>query len=301
MVVRTSVFQRSHRIPKLRFHDTRNTMNTGRWENRAKDRQRAGAESDQANIMEEKNRIEIREEETLEDLQLNGLRLIQKKDGFRFGMDSVLLADFAKVRPTDRVADFGCGTGILPLLLIGRGKGHHFLGIEIQEEMAEMSRRTMLLNGLQERVDILWEDITRIREILPAGSVDAIVCNPPYGMPGQVMKNQKTELATARHQEPQTLGQFFSAAFHLLRGKGKIFLVYPAAQMFSLMTALRNAHLEPKTFRLVYPDIKHPANLVLMEGVKDGRPRLHPTPPLIIRNENGILTKELKSIYHMQD
>ena len=241
----------------------------------------------------------IFEDETLEDLQADGLYLIQKKQNFRFGMDAVLLADFAIIRPQDTVADFGSGTGILPLLLAIRGKGKKYTCIEIQEEMAEMSKRTMAINHLEEKVNIICSDIADIPEILPQCSFEAVICNPPYGMPGKVMVNQEECLATARHQRKNTLHQFFTSAFHILKGKGKLFLVYPAAQMFSLMTELHRAHLEPKRFRLVYPDINHSANLVLMEAVKDARPLLHPMPPLIICNEDGGLTNELKSIYHM--
>ena len=243
----------------------------------------------------------IFEDETLEDLQIGGLKLIQKKKNFRYGMDAVLLADFANIRSRDAVADFGTGTGILPLLLIGRGKGQHFTAIEIQPEMAEMARRTMKLNHLEERVMILQADASEAPEMLGICTMEAVVCNPPYGMPGRSMQNQRQELALARHQGQETLSRLFNAAFRILKGKGKLFLVYPAAQMFSLMTALRTAHLEPKHFRLVYPDINHSANLVLMEAVKDARPLLQPMPPLIVCEENGNLTNELKSIYHMEE
>ena len=249
----------------------------------------------------EETRMDIREDETLEDLQLGGLRLIQKKHNFRFGMDAVLLADFAGLRDGDRVADLGTGTGILPVLLIGRGKGKSFLGIEIQEEMAEMAGRTMRLNGLTDRVEILRADVAEIPGMLPRCGFEAAVCNPPYGMPGKSMVNQAQPLITSRHQGENTLRDFLRAAYHLLKGKGKLFLVYPAAQMFSLMTALKAAHLEPKHFRMVYPDIRHPANLVLMEAVKDARPLLQPMPPLIIHTEAGDLTNELKSIYHIAE
>lgn len=243
----------------------------------------------------------VQENETLEDLQLGDFRLIQKKQGFRFGMDSVLLADFARAKPGDLVVDFGSGTGILPLLMLGRGKGKHYIGLEIQEDMVEMSRRTMRLNHVEDQVDVFCEDITAMDDRIPACSVDVVVCNPPYGMPGRVLRNQEESLATARHQNEYTLSRFFSAAFRILKGKGKLFLVYPAAQMFSLMTELRAQHLEPKHFRLVYPDRNHPANLVLLEAVKDARPLLQPMPPLIVCEENGTLTNELKSIYHMQE
>ena len=244
--------------------------------------------------------IRLLEDETLEDLQLQHFQLIQKKDGFRFGMDSVLLADFAQVKPTDTVVDFGCGTGILSLLLLGRGKGKTHIGLEIQESMAEMAQRTMAMNHLEDTVQILQTDIASVPMIFSPLSADCVICNPPYGMPGRVMRNSKETKATSRHQEENTLARFFASAFYLLKGKGRIFLVYPAAQMFSLMTELHAHHLEPKSFRLVYPDLKHPANLVLLEAVKDARPRLHPMPPLIVYDENGGLTKELKSIYHME-
>ena len=248
-----------------------------------------------------KSMEQIHEDETLEDLQIGGLKLIQKKKNFRYGMDAVLLADFADIRPRDTVVDFGTGTGILPLLLIGRGKGQRFTAIEIQGEMTEMARRTMTMNQLDDRVTILQADAADAPGILGNCSVEAVVCNPPYGMPGRSMRNRRPELTMARHQDKETLGRLFTSAFRILKGKGKLFLVYPAAQMFSLMTELRAAHLEPKHFRLVYPDAKHGANLVLMEAVKDARPLLLPMPPLIVCQENGDLTNELKSIYHMQE
>jgi len=213
-------------------------------------------------------------------------------------MDSVLLADFARIRPADTVADFGCGTGILPLLLLGRGKGKKYIGLEIQEEVAEMARRTMRINRLEESVQIFSADVASVPMIFTPQSVDAVVCNPPYGMPGRVMRNHTEAKSTARHQAQDTLSRFFASAFYLLKGKGKLFLVYPAAQMFSLMTELRAHHLEPKHFRLVYPSVTQAANLALVEAVKDARPRLHPMAPLIVYDENRNLTKELQSIYH---
>ena len=123
----------------------------------------------------------IREDETVEDLQLNGLMLLQKKQGFRFGMDSVLLADFAAIRPGDTVADFGTGSGVLLLLLAGRGKGKKYFGIEIQPEMAEMAARTICMNHLQEQAVIMEGNAGEAELLLPPRSMDAVICNPPYG------------------------------------------------------------------------------------------------------------------------
>lgn len=241
----------------------------------------------------------IQEDETIEDLQLNGLKLIQKKNAFRFGMDSVLLAHFASVRENDSVVDLGSGNGILPLLLIGRNKGSCFHTFEIQEEAAKLAARNIRLNHLEDRVSIIHDDVMNLPAYLSSCSVDAAVCNPPYGHPSASLESSNPRIKTARSQQQDTLDKFFSAAFHALKGRGKLSLVYPAPQMLHVMNLLHNHHLEPKRFQLVYPFMDKPANLVLIEAVKDARPTLHPMPPLIVYQEDGDLTKVLKSIYHM--
>lgn len=241
----------------------------------------------------------VYEDETVEDLQLNGLKLIQKKSGFRFGMDAVLLADFARIGKRDRVADFGTGTGILPLLLIGRGKGLCFDAIEIQKHMAEMTERTVKMNGLSDRVNVLQGDVKEISALFQPCSFDAIICNPPYGKPGSTLVNPDVSRAISRHQEQNTLHEFCQAAFRILKGKGKISFIYPATDMLTLITALQMSHLEPKRIRLVYPYADRPANLVLLEAVKDAKPGLHHMPPMIIYTEKDHLTNELKSVYHI--
>ena len=245
--------------------------------------------------------IEVYEDETLEDLQLNGLKLLQKKNGFRFGMDSVLLAHFASVRPDDRVADFGTGTGVLPLLLIGRGKGKNFDAIEIQPEYCEMARRTMQINRLDDRVKIYCADAGKADQLLPQGRTDVVICNPPYGKPGAVITSPFPDRSMARSQESDTLKHFFTAAFRILKGKGKFSMVYPAPQMLYVMKLLSECHLEPKRFQMVYPQSEKPANLVLIEAVKDAKPTLQPMPPLIVYDENFLLTNRLKSIYHIEE
>ncbi len=239
------------------------------------------------------------ENETLEDLQLGGLKLLQKKNGFRFGMDSVLLAHFASVRPNDIVADFGTGTGVIPLLLIGRRKGKIFHAIEIQPDYCEMAERTMRMNRLENRVFIYCQDAGNADKFLGTCFADAVICNPPYGKPGAALASPFPDRATARNQDDHTLQSFFTAAFRILKGKGKISMIYPASQMLQAMTLMAESHLEPKRFQLVYPRQNKEANLVLIEGVKDAKPSLHPMKPLIVFDENHNLTNELKSIYHM--
>lgn len=238
--------------------------------------------------------------ERVDDLQLAGMRILQKEAGFRFGMDAVLLADFARVEVRDRVGDFGTGTGILPLLLLGRGKGKQVDAFEIQPDMADMAQRTMVLNGLEERVRVHALPVERALEVLTPCSLDSIVCNPPYGTPGTTLLNPSDTLRLARHQGAEGLTAWLKTAYRLLKGKGRMSLVYPAPRMLELMQSMEQAHLAPKRFRLIYPSAAKPANLVLVEGMKDAKPMLHPEPPLIVYEADGSMTPELKRIYHQE-
>ncbi len=251
-------------------------------------------------VMRKDLRPVLRADETLEDLQLGGLRILQKKQGFRYGMDSVLLADFARIGPGDAFADLGTGTGILPLLLIGRGKGRYCEAVELQPEYAGMAERSMSLNGLSDRVRVHCADVREAPALLGPCSVDAVVCNPPYGLPGTTLRNPSPETDTARHLDGDGLLPWFRAAHRILRGKGRLSLVFPAPRMLELADLLREARLTPKRFRLVYPRADRPANLVLLEAVKDGKPMLHPEPPLIVYEADGSMTPELKRIYHLE-
>lgn len=249
--------------------------------------------------MESEHRINP--DETIEDLQLGGLMLIQKKNRFRYGMDTVLLADFAGVRPDDVTCDFGTGNGILPLLLAGRGKGRAFYAIEVMEEAAELARRNAKLNHMEDRITVIHGDVAEAEKKLERCSIDSIVCNPPYSQPSAALASPNEHKATARTQKENTLDSFFHAAYTLLKGKGKICLVYPAPQMLHLLKKLQEHHLEPKQIRMVYPAANKPAKLILVEAVKDARPMLHPMPPLIVYREDGTLTNELKSVYHISE
>lgn len=243
----------------------------------------------------------IREDERVDDLQLAGLRILQKNSGFRFGMDAVLLADFARVEERDRAADFGTGTGILPLLLAGRGKGAHFDAFEIQSDMADMAKRSVSLNGLTERISVHHLPVEQADGVVQPGTLDVIICNPPYGVPGTTLLNPNTALSTARHQTEEGLTAWFRMAYRLLRGKGRFTMIYPAPRMLEAMNALSKARLEPKRFRLIYPYADKPANLVLIEAMKDAKPMLHPELPLIVYEPDGSMTAELRRIYHITD
>ena len=244
-------------------------------------------------------KIILNPNETLEDLQLNGLCIIQQKNGFRFGMDAVLLADFAEIKNNETVADFGTGTGILPILLAGRNKGCFYYLIDFQPELCELAERNMVMNELKSKI-ICHDLINKPDQELP-NKIDAIVCNPPYAEPKAALASPDPVRSMARNQTEGTMKGFLRSAFHVLKGRGKLFMIYPAAAMLSIMSLLSHNHLEPKRFRLIYPTTDKAANLVLIEAVKDAKPGLHPQPPLIIRDKNGDLTNELKSIYHIRE
>ena len=243
----------------------------------------------------------MNDDERLDDLQFAGLKILQKTAGFRFGMDAVLLSDFVRAEAQATVADFGTGTGILPLLMWGRGKGQRFEAFEIQREMADMARRSVALNGLSARIRVHEASVEEAPSLLSSGSVDVIVCNPPYGMPGATLHNPGLSKDLARHQDPRGLKPWFTAAYRLLRGRGRMALIYPAPMMLSLMNDLSRAALIPKRFRMISPRVDKPANLVLVEAVKDARPTLQPEPPLIVYEQDGTMTPELRKIYHQQD
>ncbi len=244
--------------------------------------------------------ITILPDERVDELQLAGMHILQKQRGFRFGMDAVLLADFARIDAKATVADFGTGTGILPMLLYGRGKGCQFDAFECQNDMADMASRSVKMNQLEHVIRIHAMDVAAAADVIPPGTLDAVICNPPYGISGTTIPNPDDTRCVARHQREEGLMGWYRMAHRLLKGKGKFSMVYPAPQMLQAMKELEAAHLAPKRFRLIYPRADKPANLVLIEALKDARPMLHPEPPLIVYERDNQMTPELRRIYHIE-
>ncbi|MBQ9308054.1 MAG: methyltransferase [Clostridia bacterium] len=243
----------------------------------------------------------VHPDENLEDLQLAGMKILQKKQGFRFGMDTVLLADFARIGKYDHVVDFGTGTGVLPLLLSGREKGREYTAFEIQPEMADMARRSAFLNGLDARMHVLLADVRQAHLYLHSSSIDHVICNPPYFPPGSAYVNPDPALSVSRHQGEDGIRPWLTEAMRILKGHGRFSLIYPAQRMLEVMQALESAHLIPKRFRLVYPALDKGANLVLIEAQKDAKPLLHTEPPLIVYDKDGRESEEIRRIYHMAE
>lgn len=240
----------------------------------------------------------IKEGERVDDLQRNGLRIIQSPSAFRFGMDAVLLADFARLRPRDRVADLGTGTGILPLLLSQKDESCTFDAIELQPDMADMAFRSVRLNGLEERIRVHAADMRQAHELLGYQSMDAVICNPPYGKKGGTLGSETASVLLARHETDCTIDDVAKACSALLKNHGRLSIVFPAQRLLELCDALRNHRLEPKRIRMVCAHVDKPPYLVMIEAMKNTKPHLLWMPPLVVYHADGTETDEIKRIYH---
>ena len=246
--------------------------------------------------MEQAN-IELKENERIDDLQRNGYRIIQNKDKFCFGMDAVLLSGFARVNPGDRVIDLGTGTGIIPILLEAKYEGEHYTGLEIQEEMAEMAARSVRLNGLEEKIDIVKGDICRARERLGLAVFDVVTCNPPYMNDAHGLKNPELPKAIARHEVLCTLEDVVRESAGILKPGGHFFMVHRPHRLIEIISTLVKYKLEPKRMKMVHPFVDKDANMVLIEAVRGGKSMIKVEPPLVVYRDVGVYTDEVYQIY----
>ena len=246
--------------------------------------------------MEQAN-IELKENERIDDLQRNGYRIIQNKDKFCFGMDAVLLSGFARVNPGDRVIDLGTGTGIIPILLEAKYDGEHYTGLEIQEEMAEMAARSVRLNGLEEKIDIVKGDICRARERLGLAVFDVVTCNPPYMNDAHGLKNPELPKAIARHEVLCTLEDVVRESAGILKPGGHFFMVHRPHRLIEIISTLVKYKLEPKRMKMVHPFVDKDANMVLIEAVRGGKSMIKVEPPLVVYRDVGVYTDEVYQVY----
>jgi tRNA1(Val) A37 N6-methylase TrmN6 len=238
----------------------------------------------------------IAEDETLDDLQ-NGYFLIQKKDAFRFGVDAVLLSDFANVRRKDTVVELGTGTGIISILLHAKKQPKHITAIEIQKDMADMAHRSILLNELSATIDVQCMDLKEAPERLGKALYDCVVTNPPYVKRESGINNPDEGKAIARFEILCTLEDVISSAKALLRTGGKLFMVHRADRLADIIYTMRNLDIEPKRIRFVHPTINKRPHLILIEGARGGNPELKFMDPLYIYNDKGEYTEEIYKIY----
>ena len=237
------------------------------------------------------------EGERIDDLERNGLRLIQHKDVFCFGMDAVLLSHFAKVHQNEVTIDLGCGNGIIPVLLSALTEGAHFTGIEIQKRLADMAKRSVRLNGLEEKITVMEGDIRDAAAAFGAASFDVVTSNPPYMIGGHGLTGANDAKMIARHEILCDLNDILSQTAKLLKPKGRCYFVHRPFRLVELLSGMHAYGIEPKRMRLVYPFIDKEPNMVLVEGVRGGNPRLAVEKPLIVYDKSGEYTEEIRRDY----
>ncbi|MDD6811173.1 MAG: tRNA1(Val) (adenine(37)-N6)-methyltransferase [Lachnospiraceae bacterium] len=242
-------------------------------------------------------KVVLKEKERIDDLQRNGYQIIQNPEKFCFGMDAVLLSGFAKAKEGSLVLDMGTGTGIIPILLEAKTKAAHLTGLEIQEESADMARRSVFLNGLEEKISIVTGDIKEAENLFHAASFDVITCNPPYMIEQHGITNPGDAKAIARHEILCTLEDVISQAAKLLKPGGNFFMVHRPFRLAEIMVLLHQYKLEPKRMQMVYPFVDKEPNMVLIEANRGGKPRMTVEKPLIIYKEPGIYMPEIYDIY----
>ncbi len=222
----------------------------------------------------------------MDDLQLNGLKIIQKKKGFRFGIDAVLLSNYVKIEKNMKIIDLGTGTGIIPILLSAKTDAYHITGVEIQPEMAEMARRSVILNNLENRVDIIEGDFRKSIDMFGPNSFDAVVVNPPYTKAGSGLLNPDDAKAVSRHEIFCTLEDIIKVSAGLLKHHGRFFMIHRPERLVDIFFTMREYRIEPKRIQLVHANRKNPANMVLIFGLKNGNPQVTVEAPMYVNESD---------------
>lgn len=241
--------------------------------------------------------VTLKENERIDDLQRNHYRIIQDPKRFCFGMDAVLLSGFARVREGEKVLDLGTGTGIIPILLEAKTGAAHLTGLEIQEDSADMARRSVALNHLEDKIEIVTGDIKEAVSLFGAASFDVVTCNPPYMTENHGLTNPEAPKAIARHELLCTLEDVISQAAGLLRPGGNFFMVHRPFRLVDIMVLLRKYRLEPKRMRMVHPFADKEPNMVLIEASRGGNPRMTVEKPLIVYREPNLYSDEIYDVY----
>lgn len=239
----------------------------------------------------------VREHERLDELHRNGYFIIQDPKRFCFGMDAVLLSGFAKAKKGERALDLGTGTGIIPILMEAKTEGEDFTALEIQPESADMARRSVLYNHLEEKIKIVTGDIKDASSLFGASSFDIITTNPPYMIGEHGLSSVSEAKAIARHEVLCTLEDILRESAKLLRPGGRFYMVHRPFRLAEIMSRMVEYKIEPKRMQLVYPYVDKEPNMVLIEGLRGGKSRLTVEKPLIVYKEPGVYNDEIYDIY----
>lgn len=241
--------------------------------------------------------VALLEDERLDELHRNGYFIIQNPHKFCFGMDAVLLSGFARVKPKETVIDLGTGTGIIPILLEAKTEGEHFTGLEIQPESADMARRSVRYNHLEDKINIEIGNIKDASEQFGASSFHVVTTNPPYMTAQHGLSNPNESKAIARHEILCSLEDVIRESARLLKPQGRFYMVHRPFRLVEIMVLMRQYKLEPKRMQMVHPFIDKEPNMVLIEGLRGGNPQITIEKPLIVYKEPGVYTDEIYDIY----
>ncbi len=242
--------------------------------------------------------MQIKSNQRIDDLEYQGLKIIQDTQGFCFGIDSILLSDFAKeIKENSKVIDLGTGTGIIATLLCKKTKLQQIIGVEIQKDTAQMAQQSIILNKLENKFKIIQSDIKNIDQILQPESFDAIVTNPPYKKAQTGLTNQNEKQLISRHETTATLEDFIKTAKKMLKDKGDLYLVHRPDRLVDIISLLRQNKIEPKKIKFIHPNTQKEPNLILIKATKNANPFLKVEKPLYIYNNKGEYTDEILKIY----
>lgn len=241
--------------------------------------------------------VELLDNERLDELHRNGYFIIQNPQKFCFGMDAVLLSGFARVKRRETVLDLGTGTGIIPILLEAKTEGEHFTGLEIQPESADMAKRSVRYNHLEEKISIEIGNIKDASSQFGASSFDVVTTNPPYMTGQHGLTNPNEAKAIARHEILCTLEDIMRESAKVLKPQGRFYMVHRPFRLAEILALMRQYHIEPKRMQLVYPYVDKEPNMVLIEGLRGGNPHVSVEKPLIVYKKPGVYTDEIYDIY----
>jgi tRNA1Val (adenine37-N6)-methyltransferase len=244
-------------------------------------------------------KIDVKEHERIDDLQLNGLKLIQDPGGFCFGIDAVLLSDFVKLKRRDTAVEFGTGTGVIPILLSGKTQFQKIYAYEVQPEVADMASRSVRMNDLDSKIEIVADNLVNATGRFSAQSIDAVFTNPPYmGTEGGI-KNLEDRKAISRHEVLCNLEDIIRTASFLLKDGGNFYMIHRPHRLVDIIALCRQYQIEPKVIRMIQPFAGKKPNIFLIRCTKYGRPDLKFLDPLIVYETPGVYTEEIYRIYGM--
>ena len=241
--------------------------------------------------------MKLKAGERIDDLQRNGYQIIQNEGKFCFGMDAVLLSGFVKVKPGEQVLDLGTGTGIIPILLSAKTEAEHLTALEIQEESADMAKRSVELNRLADKISVVTGDIKEASKLFGKAVFDVVTTNPPYMNDNHGLKNPDLPKAIARHEVLCSLEDVIREASLVLKPNGRFYMVHRPFRLAEIFAVMQQYKLEPKAMRLVHPFADKEPNMVLIEGLKGGKSMIKIAPPLIVYKEPGVYTDEIYDVY----